>query len=155
LGDETCPQCGTRLNFGALHREGARPAVSRRVVFGEHAPHDARRALDPLGADLSCDALDRLQLLVSELVTNAVRHAGLTAGDEIALNVFVDPETLYVEVHDDGVGYTPDLPNPDPLRASGWGLWLLEALTDRWGIYNGGGTTAWFEMQHREAPSAG
>jgi anti-sigma regulatory factor (Ser/Thr protein kinase) len=92
------------------------------------------------------DCLDRLQLLVTELVTNSLKHGGLEPSDRIGLDVYLGAETIYVEVHDTGVGFTPRQPDLNPLRSSGWGLWLLEELTTRWGIDNHAGTTAWFEM---------
>jgi two-component sensor histidine kinase len=106
----------------------------------------ARRALDHLGPSIGEDALDRLQLLVTELVTNSLKHGSLLDGDEIGMDVYVDGAAVYAEVHDNGVGFTPRPPNLDPIRSSGWGLWLLDQLTTRWGIENGAGTTAWFEM---------
>ena len=86
---------------------------------------------------------------MTELVTNSVKHGELDGDQPIGVDVYLNGGTVYVEVHDDGVGFKPSSPNLDPTRASGWGLWLLDELTSRWGIDNAAGTTAWFEMPAR------
>src|SRR5207247_2428172 len=153
---ESCPSCGTRLRAATGRHELRRhaPTVTRRLEPTARAPAAARRALDSLVAAIGEDALDRLQLLVTELVTNSLKHGSLDAGDEIELEVYLNGGSLYAEVHDNGVGFTPRPPNLDPVRASGWGLWLLEKLTTRWGIDNHAGTTAWFEMPLAAAAEA-
>ena len=89
-----------------------------------------------------------VRLLVSELVTNAVRHAGLSASDRIRLIVHLHEAVLRVEVDDPGTGFELRPPEPDPARASGWGLYLVDELSDRWGMDRGGrgGTRIWFEL---------
>jgi anti-sigma regulatory factor (Ser/Thr protein kinase) len=88
-----------------------------------------------------------VRLLVSELVTNAVRHAGLATEDRIRLLVQLSDRVLRVEVHDPGTGFELRAPVPDPARASGWGLYLVEELSDRWGMDGlGPGTRIWFEL---------
>jgi two-component sensor histidine kinase len=145
---EPCPGCGTLLRSGAGRHElrSHRPTVARRLASDAGAPAGARRALDPLVGDIGDDALDRLQLLVTELVTNCLKHGSLPFDDEIAVDVYLNGGAVYAEVHDNGVGFTPRRPDLNPIRSSGWGLWLLDQLTTRWGIDNHAGTTAWFEM---------
>jgi anti-sigma regulatory factor (Ser/Thr protein kinase) len=107
----------------------------------------ARRALDHLAGTLPERRLRDLRLLVSELVTNAVRHAGLRADDRIRLLVERSATGLHVEVHDPGTGFELRAPQPDPARASGWGLYLVAELADRWGMEGAGpGTQIWFEL---------
>jgi two-component sensor histidine kinase len=148
---ETCPQCGTRLrtSAGRHHLRRNAPTISTLLDPDPRAPSEARRALDELAPMIGENVLDNLQLLVTELVTNSVKHAELDGGQAIGLNVYLDGTAVYVEVHDNGVGFTPSTPDLDPTRASGWGLWLLDELTTRWGIESAGGTTAWFEMASR------
>jgi anti-sigma regulatory factor (Ser/Thr protein kinase) len=110
----------------------------------------ARLALDRLTGSVPASRLRDLRLLVSELVTNAVRHAGLARGDHIRLVVVVRERRVRVEVHDPGQGFTPRAPSPDPARASGWGLYLVDELADRWGVDGAGrGTRVWFELDGR------
>jgi anti-sigma regulatory factor (Ser/Thr protein kinase) len=112
----------------------------------------ARKALDHLAGTLPDRRLRDVRLLVSELVTNAVRHAGLRTEDRIRLLVKRSDAVLRVEVHDPGTGFVLRAPEPDPARASGWGLYLVEELADRWGMEGAGpGTQIWFELDPEPA----
>jgi anti-sigma regulatory factor (Ser/Thr protein kinase) len=116
------------------------------------AAAEARRALERFAGDVPERRLRDVRLLVSELVTNAVRHAGLGSGDTIRLLVRHHEAVLRVEVHDPGIGFEPRAPVPDPARASGWGLYLVEELSDRWGMDGSrGGTRIWFELDEGAA----
>jgi anti-sigma regulatory factor (Ser/Thr protein kinase) len=107
----------------------------------------ARRALDRFSDHVPEPRMRDVRLLVSELVTNAVRHAGLRPDDRIRLIVAVVSNGLRVEVHDPGSGFELRPPKPDPARASGWGLYLVEELADRWGMDGAEpGTRIWFEL---------
>ena len=107
------------------------------------APARARGALNQMEGRISADRMRDVRLLVSELVTNAVRHAG---GEAVRLIVALTGGTLRIEVHDPGHGFVHRPPSDDPLRASGWGLVLVEELSDRWGIDHNPRTRVWFEM---------
>ena len=107
---------------------------------------EARHALDGLADTVPDDRLRDVRLLVSELVTNAVRHAGLKPTDMIRLVVLPRARMLRVEVHDPGGGFEPRPPSPDPQRPSGWGLYLVEELADRWGVDSKRRTSVWFEL---------
>ena len=107
------------------------------------APARARGALDPIASSLTPERMRDVRLLVSELVTNAVRHAG---GEAVRLVVAFTGSVLRIEVHDPGNGFALKPPPDDPMRASGWGLVLVEELADRWGIDHHPRTRVWFEM---------
>jgi anti-sigma regulatory factor (Ser/Thr protein kinase) len=92
------------------------------------------------------DLLGKLRLLVSELVSNSVRHAGLKEDDLIRLSVWESAGRVRVEVTDLGGGFRPRLPDPDPLNPTGWGLYLVDRLADRWGVATNVETRVWFEM---------
>ncbi|HEU4355932.1 MAG TPA: ATP-binding protein, partial [Actinomycetota bacterium] len=66
---------------------------------------EARRAVDRLEGVLEGAVLEDLRLMVSEVVTNSIRHAGLAETDQIELRISVDRERVRVEVHDDGPGF--------------------------------------------------
>jgi anti-sigma regulatory factor (Ser/Thr protein kinase) len=107
----------------------------------------ARRALDHVGDELPAPRLRDVRLLVSELVTNAVRHAGIDAGAPIRLVIDAGDGRVRIEVLDRGRGFEPRAPEPDPARASGWGLFLVAELADRWGVEGADpGTRIWFEI---------
>ena len=109
----------------------------------------ARAALSGLGSQVSPGLRDDLRLLVSEVVTNAIRHAGDAEGDHVRLRIAELDGHVRVEVFDRGPGFSvPDI-DPDPEQAGGWGLWLVEQLADRWGIRGDGGTCVWFELGYR------
>ena len=107
------------------------------------APARARGALDRMEGRISPERMRDVRLLVSELVTNAVRHAG---GEAVRLVVALTGKRLRIEVHDPGSGFELKPPPDDPLRASGWGLVLVDELADRWGIDHHPRTRVWFEM---------
>ena len=102
------------------------------------APGDARRHVDGHAAELGEDAWQRARLLVSELVSNALRHG---AG-RIALELTPMPSLLRVSVRDEG-GVVPQARVPD--ESGGHGLRLVEDFADRWGRGARGGLV-WFEV---------
>jgi anti-sigma regulatory factor (Ser/Thr protein kinase) len=111
----------------------------------------ARHAVDQLADRLPEDQLGDVRLLVSELVTNSLRHAQLGDTDQIRLAVTVDEARVRVEVTDPGPGFAPDGPADDPATAEGWGLYLVATLSDRWGVETGDGTRVWFELDRAGA----
>jgi serine/threonine-protein kinase RsbW len=125
--------------------------VERRLPAAPEAAAVARRALDDLAGELSDGRMRDVRLLVSELVTNAVRHANLDSGDAIDLVIELADNALRVEVHDPGGGFVPRAPTPDPMRPSGWGLYLVAELADRWGVDSDETTLVWFELDRRVA----
>jgi anti-sigma regulatory factor (Ser/Thr protein kinase) len=120
--------------------------LERELSVKPEAAAEARHALDDVPIGLPDGRVRDVRLLVSELVTNAVRHAGLEAGDRIRLVVDLADEALRVEVHDPGGGFVPSDPEPDPERPSGWGLFLVAELADRWGVDSDEATLVWFEL---------
>ena len=94
-------------------------------------------------------------LLVSELVTNSVRHAGLRPEDWIDILVRRDPRALHVEVRDWGRGFSVSPESGRGAIASGFGLVLVEGIADRWGVDGGPPTVVWFELEEDEARSPG
>ena len=113
---------------------------------GPQAAGEGRHALDRLHGVLDDDRLRELRLLVTELVTNSIRH-GTRPGDWITLDVDINPDAVRVVVRDRGPGFQPQ-PKPEPHhdRPGGWGLCLVDRLADRWGVDADAGTAVWFEM---------
>ena len=97
---------------------------------------------------LSVDVSDPVELMVSELVTNAVRH---NDGDFV---VFIDVtlDQIRVQVTDWGAG-EPATRSPAPLEPSGRGLRIVEALSDNWGVgaAGAGGKSVWFTLGLRHS----
>ena len=115
-----------------------------RLPAGPDAPGAARDAFRKLRG-LERGLVDDLVLVVSELVTNAVRHAAHRPGDWIGIGVERRPDCLRVEISDPGHGFSPMRPK-DERRQSGWGLVILDRLVSRWGIDAGARTRVWFEI---------
>ena len=85
-----------------------------------------------------------LRLLVSELVTNSVRHvAGSTEPVELAVRI--GARAIRVEVRDGGAGFEPGKPEPRGADG-GFGLFLVERMASRWGVEIKDGTRVWFEL---------
>ena len=109
----------------------------------------ARRALASCGLVQSAQE-PTLLLLVSELVSNSVRHAGLSADEPIRLRASSSADCAYVEVCD--AGRAGALPRKrervvGDLEAGGLGLTLVDQMADRWGVRRSNGhTCVWFEL---------
>jgi anti-sigma regulatory factor (Ser/Thr protein kinase) len=85
-----------------------------------------------------------LRLVISEVITNAVRHGG--SGDMV---VAVTPKAGYlcVQVTDTGDGFAPRPRAFGPDEDGGFGLFLVEQLTRRWGLTReNSNTRVWFEF---------
>jgi anti-sigma regulatory factor (Ser/Thr protein kinase) len=126
-------------------------APEREVVVtlsGElEAVPSARRALQQLAPLLEPDLLENVGLLVSELVTNSIRYARTPGPASIELRASVFDDLVRVEVTDHGPGFEARANEPSSQHESGWGLYLVDQLSDRWGVSRaGGGTAAWFEI---------
>jgi anti-sigma regulatory factor (Ser/Thr protein kinase) len=64
----------------------------------------------------------------------------------VELRATVYPDRVRVEVADHGPGFEPQPRGPDQESRSGWGLYLVDQLSDRWGVSRTDGTAAWFEI---------
>ena len=131
--------------------------VRRALAASPEAASLARRAIDELATGdhgMSATLLDDLRLLVSEVVTNAVRHAGASAGDEIELIARSGNGRVRVEVTDPGAGFRYDGPSGTLEAEGGWGLYLVDRIADRWGIDDDPSTRVWFELVDRPASVA-
>jgi anti-sigma regulatory factor (Ser/Thr protein kinase) len=118
---------------------------SHQFPYGPSAPAAARAAVDDVFAgELEPAGIAELRLLVSELVTNAVRHGGTRRGG-VGMSLRLVGRCLRVEVFDGGDGFEPPVRESDPHAPGGWGLVVVEELVDRWGVDVAGGTRVWFE----------
>jgi anti-sigma regulatory factor (Ser/Thr protein kinase) len=127
------------------------------VGGGPDAIRAARAAVASFLSDVvSPDRLYDLQLLVSEVVTNAVRHGGARADEHVDLRIALMADHVRLEVRDPGPGFrdvTPELPATD--RGGGYGLYLVDLYASAWGVTGSEGTCVWLEVPRRAAePSA-
>jgi anti-sigma regulatory factor (Ser/Thr protein kinase) len=111
-----------------------------------HAPARARHALDDVRERVPPEVLERFRVAVSELVTNAIQHAGLSATDQVQLIVQLTNDRIRVEVSNPGPSFTAEVHRPAPTSESGRGLLLVQRSADRWGVTPGDGVGQWFEI---------
>jgi anti-sigma regulatory factor (Ser/Thr protein kinase) len=112
---------------------------------GVRAPQSARRSLEQhFAATIDRDTLASVELLTTELVSNAVRHGGAGEHEVVVLHLATAPGCLRVEVCDPGTGF--DVDRPMPYGEGGYGLFLVSEVSSRWGVSHEDGNCAWFEL---------
>ena len=109
---------------------------------------EARRWVGAVAGDhLDPDQTEKLRLVISEVVTNAVRHG--SDSERIDLAVTPKPEFLCVQVTDDGPGLAPRPRALETEDDGGFGLFFVEQLTRRWGVTRENRRTrVWFELDY-------
>ena len=110
------------------------------------APSIARGTLDPLQRRLSEDTYYTVQLLVTELITNSLRHAEFTDQDAIDIQIDINDSRTRVSVCDPGGGGKPRLVEQDLESTGGRGLFLVDAMSDNLGVKTNHRTCVWFEL---------
>ncbi len=118
-----------------LERDVSAPGRARAAISGQ---------LEAAGVDGSLG--QTIVLLVSEVVSNAVRHSNGPPDAPIGFEADIDDERVRVVVTDAGSGFTPRPRDPER-PGEGYGLFLLEKAATRWGVEGDGTTTVWFELQ--------
>jgi anti-sigma regulatory factor (Ser/Thr protein kinase) len=120
--------------------------VAEKLPLGYLAPRAARRAVDCL-IDLAADVRDMAQLVVSELVTNIVRHSGMATGAPLEVRMILQDERLRIEVAQEGrSAFTPATAMPATDAVAGRGLLVVDRVADRWGTRGNGGLKVWAEF---------
>lgn len=120
-----------RLELGRNHEAPALARAALREFCQQHEIVDGRQA--------------NILLLVSELVTNAVLHSDADIGTAICLVAQVDQGMVRIDINDHGAGFTPRVRDPADI-GRGYGLFLVDRISSRWGVTDKGGTTVWFEL---------
>ena len=110
-----------------------------RLAFDVHAPAASRSLIARWLTDrVPQSVLEHAQLVASELTTNSVRHSGAQAGDILTVRLELSPTEVRIRVSDPGLGgpVEPRAPNLDD--GGGFGLNLVQMLSQSWGIENHG-----------------
>ena len=117
----------------ALYKIDPRPA----------GPSQARRIIaEELASRLPASVLDDIKLMVSELVTSGIVHGARGNDGPVVLDLCVSRK-VRCRVRDQGPGLAARVRN-----GGGWGLQVVERLSDRWGMERSGQRTeVWFELQ--------
>jgi serine/threonine-protein kinase RsbW len=104
------------------------------------------KVCDAIRPHLAGGESETLRLLVSELVTNAVKHGD--RAHPVELHAHWGNE-VRVEVSDHGDGFAPAPRTGAMDEPGGFGLYLVGQLADRWGVETDDGTTVWFVLRRR------
>jgi anti-sigma regulatory factor (Ser/Thr protein kinase) len=147
--NDACAQAHGRRSQRARSQAGEQGAEELDLVLARtvQAPAIARSAIaercDRLGIDGSLS--QSLILLVSEVVSNAVRHSTADPQESVGLLARFTARAIRVTVTDAGEGFTPRPRDPSRTH-DGYGLYLLEKVAASWGVESRGDTKVWFEL---------
>ncbi|MFI9253271.1 ATP-binding protein [Streptomyces sp. NPDC053069] len=101
------------------------------------ARHLTLAQLDTWGIPHGTETAEAVTLIVAELAANAVTH-GRVPGRDFELRLFLRAGGIRVEVTDTRAERRPpapgQVPDPTPLAEAGRGLWLVDAVADRWEV---------------------
>ena len=87
-------------------------------------------------------------LLLTELVTNAVRHSGLRPDESVHVELHQWSQRVQVKVVDTGTHFTRIRPTATEDQSGGWGLFLVDRIASTWGVgRSASGTCVWFEIE--------
>jgi anti-sigma B factor antagonist len=109
----------------------------------------ARRHLvsDLIEAGVCASGVTDAALVISELLSNALRHAGPLPGSGLRVGWDLDGDSVRVSVSDGGGSTRPELGEPTPTTTGGRGLRIVAQLSRRWGtLCDDEGTTVWAEV---------
>ena len=142
-------------------------AILKLDLWFTAAPHSAgaaRSTLEVLADHVDGGFLQDARLLVTELVTNSVRHAGVGSESAVGLALRLTPDCLRVAVSDPGQGFRPEVVEPSVEQEGGRGLFIVDRLADRWGVGDSPlrppgregaaekATVVWFELKRDGQP---
>lgn len=94
------------------------------------------------------EAIELVSLLVTELITNAVRHGRFSRYRNPRITLHLDlarDGTVHIDVVNEGPGFEPE-PATTEIRDGGLGLRLVDRLARRWGVEANGETKVWLEL---------
>lgn len=108
------------------------------LTADDRAARASRARLEEIRSVLGSRSTD-VKLVLSELVTNSVRHS--TRSEKVRVRLEIDDAKIRVEVIDDGPGFPMTRVSGD-----GLGLTIVEQLADDWGVHVDGTCTVWVEL---------
>jgi len=128
------------------HRDGS-VGLSLWFAGVSRAPRCARSAIGVLEPCLDEELLEGLRLLITELITNSLRHSGTDARETVGLDINLSRTLLRCEVSDSGPGFErPQVIQPHADRPGGFGLVILDSIADRWNVFRDERFRVWFEV---------
>ena len=120
------------------------PLIAMELPAEPHSAKVARDAIAGLDGHLG-NVFGDVVLLISELVTNSVRHAGLAAHEVVRVRASEAGEVLHLEVEDTGCSGVPHRRIPDGVHG-GLGLNLVDAISLHWGVQCNDHTMVWADL---------
>jgi serine/threonine-protein kinase RsbW len=144
-----------RVRGGVSGRADAAEVLEASLPLDARAPGAARSVVARLGGRVPASVVETAQLLVSELVANSVRHCGAAAGARVVVRVQLSDAMVRLEVNDPGRDGVIAPRAPDLEGGGGFGLNLVRACSERWGLERiaAGGTRVWAQLAHAPAAS--
>jgi anti-sigma regulatory factor (Ser/Thr protein kinase) len=146
-----------RVRAAARGAEGAGLREAYSLPLDVRAPGDARVMVAELLSDrVPARVLDDALLVASELVTNSVRHGGVSDG-VVVLRMELTAAMVRLEVTDRGRTGVIRPRSRNGAEGGGFGLLLVETLSERWGLERvaGGGARVWAQLSRTPPPANG
>ena len=122
------------------------PLFDVRLPPRDDAAARARGAREAVRDRVPRATFDDAKLMLSEIVTNSLRHAGLRPDQFIRVWAVKRGNRIRVEVADPGRGFEPMRRAASDADDAGWGLYIVEQLASDWGMSTDGDTSVWFEV---------
>jgi anti-sigma regulatory factor (Ser/Thr protein kinase) len=125
------------------------------IALDVNAPTAARAiATATLRGRVPASVLESARLLATELATNSLLHSGASADATLIVRVALTRAWVCIEVEDPGHDGVVAPRRPDPINGDGFGMQLVQALSERWGLERApeGGTRVWARLALRQRP---
>ena len=139
----------------AARELGVLPEVSLTVPHERTGVRLARHAFaDQMAGvvDVADEAREDAMLVLSELVSNAVKHAAPLPSGEIAVRWSVQADVLHIEITDGGASTRPTVATAALSSLGGRGLDIVRTVSTQWGVTEGAGSvTVWAEVPRTPA----
>jgi anti-sigma regulatory factor (Ser/Thr protein kinase) len=127
------------------------------LALDDRAPGAARCAVDAaLHGHVTATILGDARLIVTELATNSVCHSRAERPARLVLRIQRSPTDLRLELEDPGRDGVISVGLPDRSAGNGFGLNLVQMLSERWGAERVAdrGTRVWSQLSLRTLPAA-
>lgn len=146
--DSRDPKGANGAQASRTHPAAQTQTISFGVSGGDEAPGHARTVMSSHLRHIDRDVASDAELIVSELVTNSVRHAGVGPDRRVTVHLVLLHDHLRITVTDPGGDLQPRLLTRSPDGLGGHGLRLVELLSTKWGVGRDavGATQVWCDL---------